>query len=91
MSGYPTDWVNRPVVYTFAHNGSSITTWMDGVQKTSTSAKATPSRLAVLGMHSAGGVRWSDWELGEVLLYNAVLSSADRIAVITYLQERWTL
>jgi hypothetical protein len=80
-------------VWELQAQGSNLSEWADGVQdgvtKTDAVAASTPGVGAALGCNANGTSGFANLDLGEILVYNAVLSASNRAAVLAYLKQRW--
>jgi len=79
-----TTWVIARIIF----NGASSSLFIDGVSKISgDTGTDSADGMVVMGSQVPGDFGQSD--VGEMLRYDAVLSSDDNASVMTYLADRW--
>lgn len=84
-------------VYGAASQTNSYRAWIDGTQVysdvTNTVSMSTLSTNRWVGMtrETSGTTRYLQGEIAEILIYNEVLSTADRLATYQYLTNKWGL
>jgi hypothetical protein len=73
------------------HKSTDSKAWKDGVQSGATNANALSSINAgavTVGERGAGDL-FLNGDIGELIIWNAELSTGERIAVENYLRQRW--
>jgi hypothetical protein len=79
-------------VWELQAQGSSLSLWVDGIQdgitKTDAVAASLPGSSASLGFRSSNSTGFANLDLGEILVFNTVLSGSNRAGILNYL-KRW--
>jgi len=89
-TGNPTTALDAFVLYSVASASGNFTTYINGVQFYTTGTNTTSWPTApILGRNSES--TYFPGDIGEVIIYNSVLSTANRQSVETYLNGRWAI
>lgn len=75
---------NRATDFSFLFNGSAVTPSTTGT----TTVAATTAATTSVGNRPSGSRSW-DGYIAEILVYNRLLSSSERVAVDRYLSGKW--
>jgi hypothetical protein len=78
----------RVVAYTLT-DGGSVIGYLNGTQTVSATPANTISGLNIIRLGSASSVAFANADLGEFLVWNRVLSGAERQSVERYLGRKW--
>lgn len=86
--GNPTPNMSLPRLYTVTSGPSLWRSYIDGTQFFTTATNTFHKVAAPVFGRSADGI-WLNGMVGELILYNNILSDADRALVTTYLKTKW--
>src|SRR5690606_3873032 len=91
-SSLPGDIVSyNPQLYAISYRESSLSLYIDGSDTPTTATKTAENAYGswVIGSHKSGGSEFINGYIAEIIIYNRLITNAEREDVEDYLSQKW--